>query len=90
MGVALWIASGLIAFFVARLIPFGRRERWLAEFLTTLFAAMALGVLATAFQGRRQCSEQLGVSGAGPRVVAHDLDLLVDESLGRRYHPRDR
>ena len=47
VGIALWLGCGVVAFFVARLVPFARRRPW-AELAVTLLAALALGVGATA------------------------------------------
>ena len=48
MGVALWIASGLVAFATARIIPFGRNRRLLLEMLTSIALAFLAGAGATA------------------------------------------
>ena len=47
MGVALWIGSGVLAWAVARIIPFGRVQ-WAAELMMGIAAACLLGLLATA------------------------------------------
>ncbi len=48
MGAALWLASALSAFFVARIVPAGRRENYLPELLVAIIAALICGVIATA------------------------------------------
>ncbi|HJQ39528.1 MAG TPA: hypothetical protein VKB93_20485 [Thermoanaerobaculia bacterium] len=47
MGIALWLGCGVVAFFLARLVPFARRRPWV-ELAVTLLAALTLGVAATA------------------------------------------
>lgn len=49
MGVALWILSGLAAWFVARIVPSLRPAPWAGELVVALLAALAAGVAATAF-----------------------------------------
>lgn len=50
-GLALWLASGFVAWLSARIIPPGRARRpskqWLGELAVSLVAAFALGVAAT-------------------------------------------
>ena len=48
MGVALWLACGLVALILARLIPLGRRAAWLAEMAIALVTASFFGIGATA------------------------------------------
>jgi hypothetical protein len=47
VGVGLWWAGGIAAWIVARIVPWGRRGRWLAELLIAVAAALLLGTLAT-------------------------------------------
>ncbi len=47
MGTALWLACGLSAFLLARIVPL-RRRGWLAELAAGLLAALAAGLTATA------------------------------------------
>lgn len=47
VGVALWLGCGVVAFFLARLIPLARRG-WIAELALTIAAALLLGAIATA------------------------------------------
>ena len=63
MGLALWIICGLAAFFLARIIPQGRRRSWLGEWLTALASAMSLGIVATAldFGGWRELEWRAGL-----------------------------
>jgi len=46
MGVAVWLAAGGAAFFVARIVPAGRRTA--AEAIAAIVAAAGAGVAATA------------------------------------------
>jgi hypothetical protein len=48
VGIALWLASGCLAFLIARIVPLARAPRWLVELLLALLTAFACGVLATA------------------------------------------
>ena len=48
MGMSVWAASGIVAFFIARIVPLGRGRAWLAELAGAILAALACGVLATA------------------------------------------
>src|SRR5260221_9950906 len=48
MGLALWFASGTLAFAIARFIPRGRPRRWLGELVVASIAAFLLGITATA------------------------------------------
>src|SRR5205085_2010162 len=56
MGAALWVASALFVFFVARIVPPGRRQGYLLELVIALTAALLCGVIATAldFGGWRE------------------------------------
>jgi hypothetical protein len=47
MGIALWIASGILAWVAARLLPAGRDSRWLIELLLAICASALLGLVAT-------------------------------------------
>lgn len=48
MGIALWMACGLVGSLVARRIPSGRLRRWWHEAPLGVTVAMLLGLLATA------------------------------------------
>ena len=48
MGLTLWIAAGLIAFALARLLPPARTGAWVLELVAALVTAVALGFVATA------------------------------------------
>ena len=48
MGAALWVASALSVFLVARIVPPGRASNYLTELGIAVAAAVAFGVLATA------------------------------------------
>lgn len=49
MGIALWAAAGVVAFAVARVVPYGRPDGWLGELLASLATSGALGLVATYF-----------------------------------------
>lgn len=63
MGLGLWIAAGLAAWVVARLIPFARPKFWLVELALSILAAVLLGVAATAgdFGGWREPDWRAGL-----------------------------
>lgn len=63
MGVALWIAAGLAAWVLARLIPFARTKSWVAELALSLLAAVLLGLAATAgdFGGWKEADWRAGL-----------------------------
>lgn len=63
MGIALWIASGVLAFALARLLPFGRTPRWFAELAAATLVALLFGFLATAldFGGWNELEWRAGV-----------------------------
>ena len=48
MGVALWTASGLAGFLIARIVPFLRTTQWPRELIAAILAALAAGIAATA------------------------------------------
>ena len=48
MGAALWIASALVLFLIARIVPPGRRQNYLLELVMALTVAILCGVAATA------------------------------------------
>ena len=62
MGYTLWLASGALAFGIARIIPLGRRG-WPGELAVALLTAFALGVTATAldFGGWREPDPRAGL-----------------------------
>lgn len=62
MGYTLWLASGALAFAIARIIPLGRRG-WPGELAIALLTAFALGVAATAldFGGWREPDPRAGL-----------------------------
>jgi hypothetical protein len=63
MGTLFWLASGLLAFFFARIIPLGRGRSWSPELASALAASLALGVVATAlgFGGWRELDWRAGM-----------------------------
>ncbi|MBV8518532.1 MAG: hypothetical protein JO197_14130 [Acidobacteria bacterium] len=48
MGAALWLGCGVLAFLVARIVPFSRRPVWLPELAVSLVISVLLGLVATA------------------------------------------
>lgn len=62
MGIVVWLASGAIAFLLARIVPLGRARGWIAELLTAIVTALLLGVVATAldFGGWKQADGRAG------------------------------
>ena len=63
MGVGLWIATGLVAWIIARIIPMGRTKPWSAELALAMIAAVLLGLAATAgdFGGWREVDWRAGL-----------------------------
>ena len=63
MGVALWIAAGLGAWIVARLIPVARTNSWLVELILAILTAALLGLAATAgdFGGWKEADWRAGL-----------------------------
>ncbi len=63
MGAALWLGSGLLVFFIARVIPLGRGRRWLGELTAAITTAFVLGLVATAldFGGWREPDPRAGL-----------------------------
>lgn len=47
MGIALWSASGVVAFTIARIVPVGRTFGRMAELMAAVVTAIAFGLLAT-------------------------------------------
>ncbi len=48
MGAALWVASALVLFLIARVVPPGRSNDYLRELMIALAAAILCGAIATA------------------------------------------
>lgn len=48
MGILVWVASGALAFGIARIIPIGARHRWPGELIASTLTAVGFGLLATA------------------------------------------
>ena len=48
MGLALWLAAGAASFGIARIVPFLRQGRWIAELVAAIVTALLLGGAATA------------------------------------------
>lgn len=49
MGIASWIAAGLVAFLAGRAIPLARRAAWKLELAVAVLIAGLLGLVATFF-----------------------------------------
>ncbi|HEX8619336.1 MAG TPA: hypothetical protein VF911_17265 [Thermoanaerobaculia bacterium] len=63
MGIVLWVFAGIIAFAVARIVPFARGASWAGEVLVSVSAALLLGAVATAldFGGWREPDWRAGL-----------------------------
>jgi uncharacterized membrane protein YeaQ/YmgE (transglycosylase-associated protein family) len=48
MGLASWLAAGVVAWIAARIIPAARGRRWLGELAVAVAVALLLGMSATA------------------------------------------
>ena len=48
VGIALWLLSGVAAFFIARIIPLQRPRRWWPELMVGILVALLFGIVATA------------------------------------------
>ena len=48
MGLALWLASGIVAGLIARIIPPGRGRGWIGELAAAALVALICGLVATA------------------------------------------
>jgi hypothetical protein len=48
MGAAMWFATGVAAFLIARIIPLRRTRRWWPELTVSVAIALAFGLAATA------------------------------------------
>jgi hypothetical protein len=48
MGIALWVAGSVVAFLVARMAPWRRRQTWAGELWVSIAAGILLGAAATA------------------------------------------
>jgi predicted MFS family arabinose efflux permease len=86
VGIASWIASGVVAFVFARIVPPGRSPRWLAELVTSLLIAIALGLTATAldFGGWREPEPRAALLIVCGSFAAIGLLRLL--RLARRKH----
>ena len=82
MGAAGWFFSALAVFFIARIIPSGRRRDYLHELTIAVLAALIFGALATAldFGGWRAADWRAAVFvllGASALVGAYRLVRLT-------------
>jgi uncharacterized membrane protein YeaQ/YmgE (transglycosylase-associated protein family) len=79
MGLALWFASGLAAFFFARIIPSGRQRGWLGELVTAVTVAVLCGLAASAldFAGWRELDWRAGLFAFSGAFAAAGVFRLV-------------
>lgn len=79
MGLALWFASGLAAFFLARIIPSGRGRGWTGELVTALTAAVLCGLVASSldFAGWREPDWRAGLFASAGAFAAAGVFRLV-------------
>lgn len=86
MGVASWAVSGIVAFLVARIVPFSRQTHWKTELVTAIVAALAAGLAATAldFGGWRELDWR---AAAFSFSVALALAGIVRAVIIWRDHP---
>lgn len=63
MGLALWLASGIVAWLTARIIPPGRGRGWIGELAAAIVAALICGLIATAldFGGWKEIDWRAGL-----------------------------
>lgn len=83
MGAALWLGCGVLAFLVARIIPFSRRPLWLPELAVSLAISALLGLVATAldFGGWREPDWRAGAFAGFGALAAIGLVRLAREPL---------
>ncbi|HEX7155443.1 MAG TPA: hypothetical protein VF618_28515 [Thermoanaerobaculia bacterium] len=82
MGIGLWTVSGIVAFLLARIVPWGRTRGWVVELVTALVTAPLLGLLATGldFGGWQELDWR-----AGAFVVFGTFAAI---GLARSFRPR--
>ncbi len=88
MGIALWLVCGVVAFGLARVIPFARRSPW-PELAAAVTVALLLGVLATAldFGGWKEPDWRAGLfTFCGSFAAAETIRVL--QSLGKPHGGR--
>jgi uncharacterized membrane protein YeaQ/YmgE (transglycosylase-associated protein family) len=63
MGLVVWLAGGIVAAALARIVPRGRTRAWLGETAAAVVTAILLGLLATAldFGGWREPDWRAGL-----------------------------
>jgi len=63
MGIALWLAAGLVSLLLARVVPLARRPSWIGELLVAVVTAVLFGAIATAmdFGGWREPDWRAGL-----------------------------
>jgi len=86
MGAAVWIGSALSAFFVARIVPIGRRREFVAELALSVAAALLCGVTATAldFGGWREPEWRAAIFTLFGALAAIGLARAVRLALSTR------
>lgn len=86
MGVALWIAAGLAAWIVARLVPVARTKSWIVELVLSTLTAALLGLAATAgdFGGWKEADWRAGLFAFFGSFAALGVFRLV--TIFRRRH----
>jgi hypothetical protein len=84
VGIALWTASGIAVFVVARFVPIGRSRRRIAELVTAILAAGVCGVVSTAldFGGWGELDWRAGVLALLGAAAAVAVFRLVTFSPG--------
>lgn len=48
VGIALWVLSSVAAFFLARMLPWRKRRRWIGELGAAIVIGLVFGAVATA------------------------------------------
>ncbi|HYC58348.1 MAG TPA: hypothetical protein VEK79_02165 [Thermoanaerobaculia bacterium] len=87
MGIALWLVSSAVAFFLARILPARRRRVWLGELSTAIVAALLLGITATAldFGGWNELDWRAGLfTFFGALTAVAVLRLTISPTPGGR------
>jgi hypothetical protein len=79
LGIALWLACGLVAFLTARLVPFARRANWSGELIAAILASFLFGIAATAldFGGWNELDWRAGVFAFAGACTAAGAVRLV-------------
>jgi len=91
MGLTLWLASGLVAWLIARIIPSGRTKKgWVGELAAALGAALVLGIVATYldFGGWQELDWRAGLFAFFGAFAATGAWRLVQLRRFRSTQPR--